>query len=154
MHLVVPLHAHHREMGRTLRKHLLWSVLLLSTSCGKAQLPTASSPAGLQQDSARLSGTRWLRRVNLTLLGSEPGVEAYAEMKAASTDEARAALIQRAIDDALASPRFYQQMVIFGHDYLQTGSYNFGTIEDTSWTGGMGIEISPCPAGTRHAGKL
>src|SRR5215472_3073541 len=154
MGLVVPLHAHHTEMGRNLRKHLLWSVLLLSTGCGKAQLPTASSHAGLEQDSARLSGTRWLRRVYLTLLGTEPGIDAYAEMRSASTDDARAALIQRAIDDALSSPRFYQQMVIFGHDYLQTGPYNFGTIEETCWTGGMGIEITPCPAGTRHAGKL
>src|SRR5215471_10260421 len=121
MRLVVPLHAHHTAMGRNLRKHLLWFVLLLSTSCGKTQPPTTTSPSALEQDSGRLSGTRWLRRVYLTLLGSEPGVDAYAAMKAASSDEARAALIQRAIDEALSSARFYQQMVVWGHDYLQTG---------------------------------
>jgi hypothetical protein len=108
----------------------------------------------LQEGPARLSGTRLLRRVHLTLLGKEPSPEEYVAIRAAATDQARESLIQQAIDDALSSDRFGEEMVTFGRDYLQSGSYAFGTVDETSWTGGMGIEITPCPTGTRHVGKL
>ncbi len=142
-------------MRRDLRKYLLPVCLWLSASCANPpQGPTAQSTAPLQDGSARLSGTRLLRRVYLTLLGKEPSPEAYAAISAASSDQTRDALIQQAIEVALASDRFQEQMVTFGRDYLQTGSYAFGTVEESSWTGGMGIEVTPCPTGTRHVGKL
>src|SRR5260370_34317806 len=142
-------------MRRDLRKHLLPVCLLLIASCrDPLQSPTAQSAAPLQEGSARLAGTRLLRRVYLTLLGKEPSTDEYVAMRAAASDQARDSLIQRAIDDALSSDRFEEQMVTFGRDYLQTGSYAFGTVEESSWTGGMGIEVTPCPTGTRHVGKL
>lgn len=141
-------------MRRDLWKYLLPLCLWLSASCANPpQGPTARSAAPLD-GSARLSGTRLLRRVNLTLLGKEPSPEAYVAIGAATTDQARDALIQQAIDDALSSDRFKEQMVTFGRDYLQSGPYSFGTVEETSWTGGMAIEVTPCPTGTRHVGKL
>src|SRR5712664_805053 len=98
-------------MRRDLRKCLLPVCLLVGASCGNPlQGPTAQSTAALQEGSARLSGTRLLRRVHLTLLGKEPSPEAYVAIRAAGTDQARDSMIQQAIEDALSSDRFHEQM--------------------------------------------
>lgn len=143
------------KIANTLGKYLFWLCLPLFVNCDKAATrPTASSNAREQQDSARLSATRLLRRVQLTLLGKEPTVEEYSALRSAPSDQAREVIIQRAIDDALSSDRFYQQMMAYGNDYLQNSSYPNGTVAESSWTGGMGIELTPCPANSRHEGKL
>ena len=87
-----------------------------------------------------LSYTRLLRRMQLTLLGEPPSYEQYQEMLDAPDDAAREALIEQTIDDALASPRFYRQMVDYGHDFLRVSAYNFGGSNETNWVGGQAVD--------------
>jgi hypothetical protein len=99
-----------------------------------------------------MSFTRLLRRVSLTLTGRTPSSEAYDAMAAATTDEARQALIDKTIDEALASTAFYRSMVAFGHDWISVGWYANGFNEGT-YHGSQSANIEPCEGGTVHAGK-
>ncbi|MFP6686590.1 MAG: DUF1549 domain-containing protein [Polyangiaceae bacterium] len=122
---------------------------LAQVDCGEDGEPVATDPPPVGQ---LLSYTRLLRRVKLTLLGEPPTYEQYQQILGASDDTAREALIEKAIDDALASPRFYHQMVDYGHDYLRVSAYNFGGSNETNWVGGQAVEIKACPMGSTHAG--
>ena len=54
------------------------------------------------------------------------------------------ALLEQLVDDALASPRFYAQMVAFGHDWLRVGRYS---------TGAQGVlECQPLPTVLQECG--
>src|SRR5215831_4287476 len=105
------------------------------------------------QEPHRLSVTRQLRRITLTLTGEEPTPAEYEALLGA--DEAsRQSMLTQAIDDALSSPKFYEQMLSFGHDYLPVGSYQPGTVSGSAWIGNQSIQLTPCPQGTFHQGKL
>jgi hypothetical protein len=93
-----------------------------------------------------------LRRIDLTLLGTEPSPADYETLLNAN-DAAKQAVLGRAIDDALNSPQFYEQMLAFGHDYLRVGSYDAGRYPN-AWIANQSAQIIPCPGGTLHQGKL
>lgn len=98
-----------------------------------------------------LSYTRILRRVSLTLTGAPPSDDAYAAMVGASDNAAKDALVQQAIDGALASPDFYTAMVGFGHDWIKNGEYTAGA-QGESYQGNLSGDLDVCPPGTKHAG--
>lgn len=130
------------------------ALMALTCAAHAYESPVAAVGEVRQQSVAvrKLSPTRQLRRIHLSLLGREPTIEAYQAMLAAPDQASRQALLQRAIEDALASPAFHEQMVAFGHDYLRVGTFDFTT--DTGWTAGQAIGLDRCDAGTAHAGKL
>ena len=83
----------------------------------------------------KLSYTRLLRRVHLTLSGAPPSYEEYEKVLSATDDAARDALIDEAIETALQSKAFYKTLVGFGHDYLRTSAYNRGGLNVDDWVG-------------------
>jgi len=100
-----------------------------------------------------ISYTRLLRRVSLALTGTTPTAAQYEAMAAAATPEAKEALLQQSIDELLASPRFYEAMVNFGHEWLAIGAYTKGAQGD-AYQGDMSGHLFACPSGTVHAGAL
>ncbi|MFZ5470049.1 MAG: DUF1549 domain-containing protein [Myxococcota bacterium] len=134
-------------------------LLLVGVLCAAAQVRAqdicaagTKPPPGPPPDDG-ISDTRILRRIALSLTGTTPTVAQYEELLAAPTPEARQALLQKAVNDALASPRFYEQMVRFGHDWLAIGAYTTGA-QGESYQGDMSGHLFRCPGGTPHAGKL
>ncbi len=115
--------------------------------------PTTSGGAGagttIPYEGQRLSATRLLRRVMLRLRGRQPTLEEYAEVQAAPDEATRAALIDRAIDDALASPDFYAELLAFGHDFLNIGEYATG---QEKWLADRAAHLTRCVAGSKHSG--
>jgi hypothetical protein len=136
----------------------LLGTLISASSCTRGQAPGQGSvqqalgPADSPAEAHRLSATRLLRKIHLTLLGDEPRPADYESLLNAD-DAAKQAMLARAIDDALNSPQFYEQMVAFGKDYLRVGSYDAGKF-DNSWVANQAVQLTPCPQGTLHAGKL
>lgn len=97
----------------------------------------------------RLSPTRRLRRITLRLRGRQPSAEEYAALVGASSDEAREQLLDAAVESALASPDFYEQMFQFGHEYMNIGEYASG---QEKWTADGAAHLSRCAAGSKHSG--
>ncbi len=100
-----------------------------------------------------ISATRELRRITLVLSGTTPTVAQLQAVLAAPDDAARRTLLNQAIEDGLASPKFYEQMVHFGHDWIQVGAFSTGAQGD-GYQGDMSGHLFACPGGTVHAGKL
>ncbi|HZO11622.1 MAG TPA: DUF1549 domain-containing protein, partial [Polyangiaceae bacterium] len=99
-----------------------------------------------------MSPTRLLRRVMLTLTGSTPSTEAYEAMVNAADDAARNALLDKTIDDALASPAFYRSMVAWGHDWISVGFYSNG-LNEGAYHGSQSANLMQCGGGTAQSGK-
>ena len=72
-------------------------------------------------------------------------------MAAAATPEAREALLRSALESALASPKFYERMVRFGHEWLAVGAYTTGAAGD-AYQGDMAGHLFMCAADTLHPG--
>ncbi len=100
-----------------------------------------------------LSKTRLLRRMQFSLLGRPPGDAELARVKAAQTDAEVEATLRAILDEDLASPEFYENLVRVGRDYLRMGPYNQGFVL-TYFSGFQGGELRACGAGTLHAGTL
>ncbi|MBL8952988.1 MAG: DUF1549 domain-containing protein [Myxococcaceae bacterium] len=129
---------------------------LCSSFAARAQAPqcappTPTNPAVDTKD--RISHTRMLRRVTLALTGTTPTAEQYEALVAAPDDAAKEALISQAVDTALQSPKFYERMVKFGHEWLGIGAYTTGAQGD-AYQGDMSGHLFTCGANTTHAGKL
>lgn len=101
----------------------------------------------------KLSYTRILRRVSLTLTGLPPSIEDYEAIAAAPSNEAKDALIEAAVEQALGSPDFYTTMLTFGHDWIKNGEYTTGA-QGESYQGNMSGDLATCPAATKHAGAF
>jgi hypothetical protein len=115
----------------------------------KSQAPLINAPT--------LSATRLLRRIHLTLRGREPTPAQYALAKAAVANNTLQAFLDQEIDTALGSAEFANQMVAFGHDYLKIGDYKRGSVEGIvggNFKGNQTVDLTPCAAGTQHAGAL
>lgn len=110
--------------------------------------PKPPDPVKPTHDS--LSDTRLLRRIVLGLTGTTPTVEQYEAMGAA-TPEARATLLQAALDEALASPKFYERMLRFGHEWIAVGAYTTGANGD-AYQGDMSGHLHRCDDGSLHPG--
>ena len=99
-----------------------------------------------------MSFTRLLRRVTLSLTGRTPSSDAYDAIVAAADDDARQALVDQAVDDALSSPAFYRTLVAFGHDWLGVGLYA-NALNDSAYHGSQAANLVQCPSSSVNAGK-
>jgi hypothetical protein len=130
------------------------AVALLAWACASPNRDpqkTASAQAALTQHPP-LSASRQLRRITLALRGKEPTLADYQAIAAAPDATAKTAILTKAIDDGLASTDFYDEMLAFGHDWLRTSEYTFGTVYPLRWSGSQSIVLERCPAATTHAG--
>ena len=127
-----------------------------SSSSSSAPDPAASSPtpgAPAAPPNDPLSATRLLRRTLLTLTGVGPSADQIDEMQSASAAD-RETILNRAVDQALASVAFYKQMNAFGHDWFRVGSYNLGGANESNWLGGMQATLQVCDPASPHPGAL
>ncbi|RKH52680.1 hypothetical protein D7X55_19330 [Corallococcus sp. AB049A] len=111
--------------------------------------PDAPPPAVPLND--QMSGTRVLRRLVLGLTGTTPTAEQYEAMAAATTPEARDSILRSTLEAALTSPKFYERMVNFGHEWLAVGAYTTGAAGD-AYQGDMSGHLFKCAANTAHPG--
>lgn len=109
--------------------------------------PTVAPPPVPPPDD-KISSTRLLRRISLVLSGRVPTIEAYEALAKAPDPEA---VIQKAIDDGLASTEFYEQMVDFGHKWITNGAFSTGAVGD-GYSGNMSGHMGQCGAMSLHPG--
>ncbi len=100
----------------------------------------------------QLPATRLLRRMLVTLEGRTPTMSELEALQALPDAAAREQALLAQVDASLTSLAFYQQMVTYGHDLLRTSRYIAGNTDHSFWKGDLTAVISPCPAGTLHAG--
>ena len=99
----------------------------------------------------KLSYTRLLQRVQLRLLGRSPTMAEYEAVLNAADDAAREAMIDDAIETGLKSKAFYDEMVLFGYEYLRVKRYGM----DIAWPPWKNaVQLYPCPANSLHAGRF
>lgn len=110
-----------------------------------------TTPPGPPQD--LMSPTRLLRRTVMTLTGKTPTVEQYEAMLAAANPAAQQTILDAAIDDALASTAFYQQLVAFGHDWIDVGRIDRGSRNESYW-GNQAANLLFCGNDSAHPGAL
>jgi len=139
--------------GMMIRSIALIAALSMS-SAASAQAPQCAMPSPPTVEAKdRISHTRVLRRVVLALTGTTPTAAQYEAVAAAPDDAAKEALINQAIDDALSSPKFYERMLHFGHEWLGIGAYTTGAQGD-AYQGDMSGHLFRCGGGTAHAGAF
>ncbi|MDQ3034178.1 MAG: hypothetical protein M3Y87_17350 [Myxococcota bacterium] len=115
--------------------------------------PTDAGPGPVIPPEEPLSHARLLRRVTLVLHGRPPLDDESAALAAATTDAARDAVIEGAIESGLASPDFYERMVDFGHEWMRNGAFLVGAQGDGYW-GNMSVHLGTCEATTAHPGAF
>ncbi len=130
---------------------VLFATSGLSAAEAHAQQCTPEPPPPVRPLNDPLSDTRLLRRIVLGLTGTTPTVEQYEAMAAAATPEAREALLRSALDEVLASPKFYERMLRYGHEWLAVGAYTTGAKGD-AYQGDMSGHLFRCAANSRHPG--
>lgn len=146
-------------MKRDLRAvPLLWLTVFSLLACERtpaaAPTPSKVSTESLEAYQGNLlSNTRLLRRIMFRLVAHPPTEVEYDSVRSAPNQLAADAAIAQAVDDALTSKDFYQQLVSVGHDYLRLGAYTSGYTL-TYFSGFQGGELDPCPPTTLHAGTL
>jgi len=111
--------------------------------------PEPTSPVDPPQD--QMSDTRLLRRIVLGLTGTTPTLEQYEAMAATASPEARASLLRSTLDEVLASPKFYERMLRFGHEWIAVGAYTTGANGD-AYQGDMSGHLHRCADNTAHPG--
>jgi hypothetical protein len=116
-----------------------------------AQQCGPETPPAVEPPDDRMSDTRLLRRLVLGLTGTTPTVEQYEAMAAAATPEAREAILRSTLDGALASPKFYERMLRFGHEWIAVGAYTTGALGD-AYQGDLSGHIFKCGNDTKHPG--
>lgn len=109
--------------------------------------PTTSAPPPKAPDD-KLSPTRVLRRIKLALSGRVPTIDEYEALLKASDPEA---VLQKAIDDGLASTDFYDRMVDFGHKWITNGEFTTGAQGD-AYSGNMSAHMTQCKSTSLHPG--
>ncbi|WPB76230.1 DUF1549 domain-containing protein [Archangium violaceum] len=141
-----PLHSKHAP--------LLAVMFVLSGFAGAdahAQQCGPEAPEEAEPPNDRMSDTRLMRRILLGLTGTTPTLEQYEAMMAAATPDARETLLRSTLEDALASPKFYERMLRFGHEWLAVGAYTTGASGD-AYQGDMSGHLHKCGSATPHAG--
>lgn len=137
------------------RMAMLTVVFAISSLAGveahAQQCSPETPPPTVETPHDQISDTRLLRRIVLSLTGTTPTVEQYEAMAAAATPEARESLLRSALDDALASPKFYERMVRFGHEWISVGAYTTGAAGD-AYQGDMSGHLFKCATNTLHPG--
>jgi len=149
-----------RGLARSARVPLTLGAVLALVACGKggpgdtstdAGSNCATSPAAPLTD--YLSPTRTLRRIALSLTGRAPLASEYQAILAATDDASRQAILDKAVDDALASPVFYDIMRDMGREWMALPAIA-NTADAPDYVGNQQTNIAPCPAGTPYAGAL
>ncbi|WNG16362.1 DUF1549 domain-containing protein [Cystobacter fuscus] len=136
------------------RAALLTVMLTISGLIGDdahAQQCGPETPQTVEPPDDRMSDTRLLRRLVLGLTGTTPTVEQYEAMEAAATPEAREAILRSTLDEVLASPKFYERMLRFGHEWIAVGAYTTGASGD-AYQGDLSGHIFKCGTDTKHPG--
>lgn len=128
----------------------LLSTLLAFSALAQGQCK--KPPPSTEPPKDSLSDTRVLRRVVLALTGTTPSIEKYEALVATPAD-GRAAVLEAEVDALLASPRFYEQMVRFGHEWLAVPAYSKGAQGD-AYQGDMSGHLFKCAASTQHPGAF
>lgn len=95
-----------------------------------------------------LSPTRTLRRIALSFTGRAPVASEYQAILDAKDDTARQAVLDKAVDDALASPNFYDIMRDFGREWMALPSI-VNVADAPGYVASQQNNIAPCPANTR-----
>ncbi|KFA91052.1 DUF1549 domain-containing protein [Archangium violaceum] len=116
-----------------------------------AQQCGPEAPEEAEPPNDQMSDTRLMRRILLGLTGTTPTLEQYEAMMAAATPDARETLLHSTLDDALASPKFYERMLRFGHEWLAVGAYTTGASGD-AYQGDMSGHLHTCGSSTLHPG--
>ncbi|MFT3837304.1 MAG: hypothetical protein QM723_09950 [Myxococcaceae bacterium] len=129
---------------------LLIAAAALAPSLASAQL--CAVPDGGVPPNDGITDTRVLRRIALSLTGTTPAASEYEALLAAAPQD-RQAMLDQAVDDALAAPAFYTQMVNFGHDWIAVGAYTTGAQGD-AYQGDMAGHLFTCGGSTAHPGAL
>lgn len=113
----------------------------------------APKDAGTGGDPTRdqLSKTRLLRRVVLGLSGTTPTDTQYAELLAKPTAAEQSAYVDSTLEALLGSPRFYERMVDFGHDWMPVGAFGIG---GDAYQMSMAGHLFTCGGSTAHPGAL
>jgi hypothetical protein len=130
---------------------------LLCCSCTTPHESAASAAEQPLTAAPKLSPTRALRRVWLTLRGREPSLAQYQAALDAADAGTFDALLASEVDASLASADFEGQMLALGHDYLKVGDYKRGSTEGglaAHFKGSHAVRLDVCAAGTLHAGAL
>lgn len=117
-----------------------------------AQDQCKAPPVSTDPPKDTLTPSRTLRRAYLALTGSTPLASQY-EALVAAPPEARPAMVDAEIDALLASPKFYEQMVRFGHEWLAVPAYTKGAQGD-AYQGDMSGHLFRCGGATLHAGAF
>ncbi|WP_141331898.1 DUF1549 domain-containing protein [Myxococcus sp. AB025B] len=125
------------------------SGLIVSDAHAQQCEPEPTAPEDPPEDP--MSDTRVLRRIVLGLTGTTPTLEQYEAMEAAATPAARATLLRSTLDEVLASPKFYERMVRFGHEWITVGAYTTGAQGD-AYQGDMSGHLHRCDANSLHPG--
>lgn len=115
-----------------------------SEPVGDAPAADCAAPPDTPTNDA-LSPTRLLRRVTLTLTGLAPTDAQYQAMLAAKDDAAREAILDKVIDDALASKGFYEILRDFGHDWIAMPAIP-AVADEPDYMASQANNITPCPA--------
>jgi hypothetical protein len=115
----------------------------------------APAVAGAQAEPHRVSDTRLLRRLYLSLLERPPVAEDYERLLAVPAAE-RDAFFAGEVEDLLSSEEFYDHTVRWGHDVLGFGSYDYLTAGGRSccFGGPLSVQLKLCREGTLHAGAI
>lgn len=134
---------------RSLRLGLI-SALLACTALAQDQCK--KPPVSTEPPKDVLTDTRVLRRISLALTGVTPVVSKY-EALVATPEAQRAAALDAEVDALLSSPKFYEQMVRFGHEWLAVPAYTKGAQGD-AYQGDMSGHLFKCGANTAHPGAF
>ena len=126
----------------------LFAALCASAALAQDQCKKPPTPTGPPTDA--LTDTRVLRRISLALTGTTPPVSKY-EALVATPQANRAAALEAEVDALLATPKFYEQMVRFGHEWLAVPAYTKGALGD-AYQGDMSGHLFKCAATTLYPG--
>ncbi|HEY1086091.1 MAG TPA: DUF1549 domain-containing protein, partial [Archangium sp.] len=129
-------------------RRLLAMLVALHALSAFAQDQCSKPPTPTEPSKDQLSDTRVLRRLFLSLTGTTPPVERLEALLAVPADQ-RAAALDAELDALLASPKFYEQMVKFGHDWIAVPAYTKGAQGD-AYQGDMSGHLFRCGANTSH----
>ncbi|MFT3774969.1 MAG: hypothetical protein QM820_57205 [Minicystis sp.] len=100
-----------------------------------------------------LTPTRLLRRIRLVLGGQAPTAADYQALLAAKDDDEREAILDGAIDDALAAKGFYHVMKELGREWIAVPAIP-AVADEPDYMGSQMHNIAPCPSDTPYAGAL
>lgn len=132
---------------RPMKRLALLSVLCLA-AVARAQSQCVKPPPSTEPPADALSDTRILRRASIALTGATPSAAKYEALLALPADQ-RAAALDAEIDGLLASPKFYEHMVRFGHDWLAVPAYTKGAQGD-AYQGDMSGHLFRCGGSALH----